>query len=193
MRGCESKAGAWVKPSIDTLVNLATALDTPVHELLYIPIPDAPGAEQLEELKAATIMTDPSVVRILMQVAGWVGTRPQHSSTVQERVVVIDAAFARGRQLKAFRICGDSMDAGTSPIHDGDLILVDTTDMGVNASNVVAQLVDGNVVCKVLKDDRCGRPLQSRNVDHTNGTPSAIPMDEVKQIIGRVVRIIQDV
>lgn len=84
------------------------------------------------------------------------------------------------------------MAAGKRPIQDGDLIIVNALDQGYNTASVVARLTDDTYVVKMLKDDKFGRLLQSRNPEHTNGTPSAIPMEHVAEIVGRVVRVIAD-
>lgn len=85
------------------------------------------------------------------------------------------------------------MAAGKRPILDGDIVIVDKNDKGYNTASVVARLHDDSYVVKMLKDDRFGKLLQSRNPEHTNGTPSAIPISEVAEIVGRVVRIVGDV
>lgn len=85
------------------------------------------------------------------------------------------------------------MAAGRRPILDGDRIIVDLNDPGENTDSVVARLRDGNFVCKMLKLDRFGKALQSRNPEATNGTPSFIPAAEVDSIVGKVVRVISDV
>jgi repressor LexA len=187
VQGRVSQYGNWIKPSIDTLVKLSEALDVPLHELVYEIEPDAPGASL-----ASNFAQQPPVRRLRILTAGWCGAGPDQEEEVLDEQVWIDENFARGKDLVAFKIRGDSMQAGKHPIYDGDTVLVDRKDKGYNTATVVARLVDNGYVCKVLKDDRFGRFLQSRNVDHTNGTPSAIPMEQVEEIVGRVVRIIHD-
>lgn len=181
--GRVTAAGTPVKPSIDTLILLAKALDEPLHKLVYMLAPDAPGAEEKEVYL-------PDCRQFPVKVAGWVGAGPQQLEEINGSWVVVEEDFARGKQLQAFRVRGDSMAAGKRPIYDGDIVLVNTLDKGYNTAAVVARLQDGRYVCKALKDDIYGKLLQSRNVDHTNGTPSAIPIDQVDEIVGRVVRII---
>lgn len=185
VRGRTRTRGAWVKPTLDTTIALANALERPLHEIIYLLEPNAPGAELASP-------EDASLLRIDVTVAGWVGAGPSQDDACDEPPVYVEAAFARGKALRAFRVRGDSMDAGKRPIHDGDIIIVDVLDKGYNTASVVARLQDGSYVVKMLKDDRFGKLLQSRNPEHTNGTPSAIPIEQVDEIIGRVVRIITD-
>lgn len=44
LAGRQSPTGSWIKPSIETLSNLAVALEMPVHEVLYALMPELPGA-----------------------------------------------------------------------------------------------------------------------------------------------------
>lgn len=193
MRGRETKSGTWTKPSLDTLIALANALQVPLHELIYIIVPEAPGASTLNgPTTLPDVMRPLPVTRVAVQVAGWVGAGPDQLEEINGEYVYVDAAFAQGKKLRAFRVRGDSMTAGAHPIHDGDLVIVNTADPGHNTAAVVARLHNDAYVCKVLKDDVHGKLLQSRNVDHTNGTPSAIKLEDVAEIVGRVVRIIHD-
>lgn len=187
VRGRSRTRGAWVKPSLDTMVALARALDRPLHELIYLIEPSAPGATE-----AAAIADMPTMARVEVQVAGWVGAGPDQFEEILDEHAYVEQSFARGKDLRAFRIRGDSMAAGRAPIQDGDLVLVDANDKGENTASIVARIDDNGFVCKMLKDDKFGKLLQSRNVEHTNGTPTAIPIDRVTEVIGRVVRIIHD-
>lgn len=191
MRGRETASGTWVMPSMATAVKLAEALGVPLHELIYVLIPDAPGARHAPSESTDVFRPSP-VTRVLVEVAGWVGAGPDQYEEIDGQSVYVESAFARGKKLRAFRVRGDSMAAGRHPIVDGDIVIVDTTDPGQNTDAVVARLHNDAYVCKMLKDDRFGKLLQSRNVEHTNGTPSAIPVDEVAEIVGRVVRVIHD-
>lgn len=180
--GRRSPRGTWVRPSLSTLTKLSSALGMPLSALV----------NDLEP-QGVTLETGgrqgTRAVRVPLEVAGVV---PAERMLATESHVYVEAVFARGRTLRAFRVHGDSMAAGSDPIHDGDVVLVDTNDKGSNAASVVALLTDDNYVCKMLKDDRFGTRLYSRNVEHTNGTPSSVAMDGVKEIVGRVVRIIHD-
>lgn len=191
MRGRETASGALMMPSVETLVKLASALAVPTHKLLYLLAPTAPGAQ--DELVDGTQALQPSpVTKVPIQIAGWCGAGPAQDEELDEEPVFVEARFAVGRKLRAFRVRGDSMAAGKRPILDGDVVIVDTNQPGANTDAVVARLESDAYVCKVLKDDRFGRLLQSRNVDHTNGTPSAIPLEEVAELVGKVVRIVSD-
>ncbi len=176
----ESAPHAWKVPSLAFLMQLAEALEVPTHELVYLVEPDAPGADTLR----------PTQVRV--SVAGWVGAGPDRHEVVLDEVIWVEEGFARGKDLVAFRIRGDSMEAGKSPIYHGDTVVVNRNDKGHANSAVVARLRDDGYVCKVLKDDQFGRFLQSGNVTHTNGTPSVIQIDRVDEIVGRITRIIHD-
>ncbi len=188
VRGRVSESGNWVKPNLDTLDHIARALGVPLHELVYLLMPDALGAPT----DGPAPIREAEVMRVPVQIAGWVGAGPPQDYEYDGPPVYVEQAFARGRKLRAFLIRGDSMAAGKQPIRDGDIAIVDTNMPLDNATAVVARLVDDNYVCKVYKSDQYGTLLQSRNVDHTNGTPSAIPIEQVAEVVGRVVRIIHD-
>lgn len=179
--GRVSAKGTPVKPSVDTLFKLAEALETPAHVLLYELDPDAMGAEEAEQI--------PPVRRLAVTYAGWVGAGPDQDEEILDEPVWVDESFAAGRDLVAFRIRGDSMAAGKKPIFDGDTVIVDRKDPGYNTASVVARLKDNGYVCKMLKHDRHEHGLQSRNAEHTNGTPSNIPMEKVAEIVGRVIEV----
>lgn len=182
VRGRTRTRGAWVHPSLTTAIALAKALDRPLHEIIYLLEPDAPGAE-------TTMASDAPLMQVDVEVAGWVGAGPSQDYQSSEKPIWVDLEFAQGKELRAFRVRGDSMAAGKRPIYDGDIVLVNALDKGYNTASVVARLKDDSHVVKMLKDDRFGQLLQSRNPEHTNGTPSAIPLSEVDDIIGRVVKI----
>lgn len=186
--GRVSPSGAQVRPSIDTLVKLSHSLEIPLGDLVYMVAPDGLSASNDPADQAA-----PPVRSFHVDVAGWAGAGPaQNDEATHEPPIYVEERFARGKTLRAFRIRGDSMAAGKRPIHDGDTVLVNVADKGQNTDSIVALLKDGNYVCKMLKDDKFGKMLQSRNPEHTNGTPSVIPADEVADIVGKVVRVIAD-
>lgn len=193
LRGRESKSGSWIKPSLETMVKLAEALGRPLHELIYIIEPDAPGANLIEGEKYVEAPEFP-VQRLPVQVAGWAGGGPDQNVSLvdDEQYIYIEESFARGRDLLAFKVIGDSMAAGGKPIHWGDTVIIDRNAQPHNTDAVIARLDNDGYVCKVFKDDKFGRSLQSRNIDHTNGTPNFITPDQVAEIVGRVVRIIHD-
>lgn len=187
VRGRSRTRGAWVRPRLETMLELARALERPLHEIIYLVEPDAPGADQVQYPPE-----DVGLMRLEVEQAGWVGAGPPVEEELDLPPVYVEHWFARGKKLRAFKVRGDSMAAGKRPIMDGDIVVVNVNDKGGNTASVVARLFDGAYVCKMLKDDRFGKMLQSRNPEHTNGTPSAIKMDEVAEIVGRVVRIIHD-
>jgi repressor LexA len=188
LRGRETETGTWVTPSIETLIKLARAFNKPLHELIYMVEPDAPGAEQYEEE-----LSKLPIKRVEVGVAGWVGAGPEQFEWCDEKIW-IDADFAKGKDLIAFRIRGDSMAGGRRPIFDGDTVVVNQLDKGENNAPVVARLVGDGYVCKLLKDDKYSNvvKLASANPEHLNGTPTSVPPDQVDEIVGRVVRIIHN-
>lgn len=192
IRGRETASGAWIKPSLDTLAAFATALGIPLHELVYLLMPDAPGAPRVAELEDEQSHRYPPTAYVPVEVAGWVGAGPEQNEEEFEATIPIEGSFVRMRNLRAFRIRGDSMAAGKEPIYDGDTVIVHAGGPYENSDAVVARLSNDHYVCKVYKNDRYGELLQSRNVDHTNGTPSAIPITDVAEIVGRVVRVIHE-
>lgn len=70
---------------------------------------------------------------------------------------------------------------------------MDQNDPRRDTAAIVARLKTSELVLKMLKDDRYGRHLQSRNPAPTDGSPTVIPIQEVAEIVGRVVRVIHDV
>lgn len=188
VRGRTQARGAWVRPRFDTLIALSEALDVPLHELVYLFEPDARGASEVRDYAKEF-----PARKVPVEIAGWAGAGPDQFIAALEPPLFVDLAYARGRALRAFRVQGDSMAAGRRPIYNGDLVLVNTNDPGHNTDAVVARLVHDAYVCKMLKDDRFGRMLVSANPTHTNGTPTAIPMEDVAEVVGKVVRIISEV
>lgn len=187
LRGRETSTGGWVTPSVETLIKLARAFGVPTHELLYMIEPDAPGAESMRSIGPSGI----PVREVEVLVAGWCGAGPDQDEVLDEHIFV-EESFAHGRDLIAFRIRGDSMQAGKAPIYNGDTVLVDRSDKGYDTASVVARLTTGGYVCKTLKDDKFGVHLVSANSLYTNGTPPYIPQSDIAEIVGRVVRIIHD-
>ncbi len=186
VRGRSRTRGAWVHPSLQTTIALAKALERPLHEIIYLLEPEAPGAE-------ATFASDAPLLKVNVEIAGWVGAGPAQNLEAHEPPIWLDLEFAQGKELRAFRVRGDSMAAGKRPILDGDIVVVDALDKGYNTASVVARLADDSHVVKMLKLDRHERQLQSRNPEHTNGTPSVIPMSEVAEVVGRVIKIIAEI
>ena len=183
--GRVSPKGSVVKPSVDTLVKLADALEVPLHVLVYELEPEARGAD---------LIASPPLKRIEVRMAGWVGAGPDQTEEILDEQLWIEEEFARGRELLGFKIRGDSMAAGRHPIYDGDTVVVDQNAKGHNNSPVVARLIDNGYVCKLLKEDRFSHivKLASANPEHQNGTPTAIAPEQIEEIVGRVVRIVHD-
>lgn len=136
----------------------------------------------------------PDVRRLPVQVAGWLRAGPdQHYDMADDHEhIYIEEDFAHGRDLLAFRVLGDSMAAGKTPIYSGDTVVVNCDDKGRDGASVVAHLNNDGYVCKLLKQDKFGANLISANPSFTNGTPPYIPGSDVAEIVGRVVRIIHD-
>ena len=89
-------------PSFDTLTKLALALKKPTHELLYLIDPTAPGTD--------TPMAS-EVSQVPVAIAGRAGAGPDQNYELDGHTYV-DREFAKGRDLIAFRIAGDSMAGG---------------------------------------------------------------------------------
>lgn len=185
LRGRTRSRGALVRPSLDTLVKLANAVKVPTHQLLYLFEPDAPGAGHY--LSGATPSEGATV-----SIEGTIGGAPEQHRETHYGFVWVEQDFVVGKDLIAFRATGDSMAAGSDAIQDGDIIVVDRNDPGHDTASVVARLETHDLVLKMLKDDRFGRFLQSRNPEPSDGSPTVIPLQEATQIVGRVVRIIHD-
>lgn len=193
VQGRTSITGAQVKPSLDTLIKLAQALEIPAHVLLYELDPTAPGAETLSEhppiTKVPILAASPRI-----PVVGQVGAGPDQSDQLEESFLV-EESFARGKNLIAFRVFGNSMEGGRNPIFDGDLVLVNTLDKGVTGGTVVARLEGDGHVCKRLILDPSGKPqyLTSTNPEYVDPTFAMIPADRVAEVVGSVVRVVRDI
>lgn len=190
--GRVSPRGTWVKPSIDTLVKLAGALEVPLHILVYELEPNAPGAGEASREQPQS--PQPPLRRVEVRRAGWCGAGPEQEEEIVDDVVWVEENFAQGKDLLAFQVRGDSMAGGRHPIYHGDTVVVDRNDKGYNNAAVVARLLSNGYVCKLLKDDRFSNVvrLASANPEHLNGTPTAVAPEDVAEIVGRVVRIIHD-
>jgi repressor LexA len=187
LRGRAKDRGVWVDPSMPTLKKLAWALNMPLHEVIYLAVPDAPGADEF-----AAQLHPPALRRVEVGIAGWCGAGPEQLDFIVDDVLWVDEKWAGRRDLTAFRVRGDSMAATNHPIHDGDIIIVDKGDKGASHQAVVAKLNTGGYVCKILKRDRFEEALVSANPVQTNGTPHYIPMENVDCLVGRVARVIHD-
>jgi repressor LexA len=183
VRGRVSVHGGWSKPSVETLVKLAAALNLPTHELLYLLEPEAPGATEINLYTPGASY----VSRI-----GHAGAGPGQNHALEDRVPVPND-WARGRDLVAFTVRGDSMAGGKRPIYDGDTVIVDKSRGVRSGMIVVARLADDSYVCKAFKDDKFGKRLTSLNPLYTNAAPPVIPLEDVAEIIGPVVRLAADV
>lgn len=170
VRGRQTKAGTWVKPSVDTLVALAKALDVPAHELLYRLEPDAPGSEWRGEKH--------------VPILGYVGGGPAQLEEIEERTVPVRVK-GDASHLVAFKVRGNSMCAGKRPICHGDIVIVNTQDKGHPGAIVVARLNGNSYVVKKMGPDGT---LYSTNPEEPNGPP-VIPAGEVAEIVGKVVEV----
>jgi repressor LexA len=182
VRGRLTPQGNWVKPSIDVLVKLAQTLEMPAHELLYRLEPEAYGSNAFNTVEGYYVT-----------VAGYVGAGPGQLEPCDTTTISVTPSFVSGKDLVAYIIRGDSMDGGKSPIKDGATVIVNSLDKGTSGQAVVALLEDGSMVCKLLKNDKFGYQLLSANPFYTNSTPPRILQNEIAEIIGRVVRIVQDI
>lgn len=188
-----TRGGKPYRPSIEILLKLAEALEIPVHELLYQLEPDAFGAEVLDEYPPIR-MVPILAASPRIPVVGQVGAGPDQSDQLEESLV-IEESFARGKNLVAFRVFGNSMEGGRNPIFDGDLVLVNTLDKGTGGSTVVARLAGDGYVCKRLVADATAKPLYltSTNSEYVDAEFAMITADRVEEITGAVVRVIRDI
>ncbi|UZX15028.1 LexA family transcriptional regulator [Thermus sp. PS18] len=159
----------WIKPSLDTVVKLSTALNIPVEELIA----------KLYENEMPLVMRQEVQVPIL----GYVGAGPSQAEEIEERTVPVRVKGS-ARHLAAFVVRGNSMCAGRRPICDGDIVIVNTEDKGHPGAIVVARLQNGEYVAKLLKNGL----LVSANLEENHGPP-VIPASEVAEIVGRVVEV----
>jgi repressor LexA len=184
--GRVSAKGTPVKPSVDTLLKLAAALDVPLHVLVYELEPDAHGAKALAQTPA-------SLLSLPCAIAGWTHGESQ-LLTAELDPVWVEQSFARGRDLRASSIRGDAMDGGRTPIRYNDTILVDHNEEGTNNTPVVARLVNGRFICRLLKiqAQREVVRLASANPEHLDGTQTVVTPEDIGEIAGRVVRVFHD-
>jgi SOS-response transcriptional repressor LexA len=173
-------------PRGETLVKFSEALELPLHEIIYHFFPDARGAEEWADGYSTT-----DVRGIPIYIAGWVGAGPEREVLEGEGAIFLPTSFAKGRDLVAFEVHGDSMAAGAHPIYHLDVVVIDKNDKGQDGSRVVARL-DSGYVCKLLKVDRFGKNLYSANPNYSNGTPPHIPADRVQEIVGKVVKVLSN-
>jgi repressor LexA len=186
LRGRVGSRGIYVKPRAETLLRFAEALETPLHELVYYFLPDAFGAEEWADGYSTA-----NVQGVPIYIAGWCGAGPEQEVLEGDDAIFLPASFTRGRDLVAFEVHGNSMAAGAHPIYHLDVVVVDRNNKGQDGSRVVARLESG-YVCKLLKDDQFGKNLYSANPEYTNGTPPVIPGERVREIVGKVVKVLSN-
>lgn len=178
--GRTSPAGETVKPSIDTLVKLAAALDAPVHDLLYQLVPEAVprDAEETKAHQATRIEIIPS--------------GKQRTTRQDAKSIPVDLSLARGRKLSAYVVDGTAMAAGSHPIHPGDILLVDYEDSGGNLDDVMVRLGDGTIACRVRTHQGGDVLLAARNLEGHDDAPSVLRLGAGVEILGRVIQIVHD-
>jgi repressor LexA len=170
--GRQTKSGKAMKPSLDTLVGLADALDTPAHVLLYELEPDAFGSD-LVNLSPAQL----PVRKVLVDVVGVVGAGPAQNIQLFQDIWV-DKRIVGSRRASGYQIMGDSMDGGKKPIQHGSILLIDLDNPGQEGSIVVALLNSGGHVCKIRRGDA----LYSANPD--SNEPFSISLDQIEHVMG---------
>lgn len=183
--GKKTASGTMIRPSLETLKRLAVTLSVPAHELLYVLEPEAYGREQIEEMPAA--------VQIPVKVAGLAGTGPDQL-TESDQEVFVEESLARGRDLVAFKIHGNSMEGGKQPIHDGAVVIVNQFDKSLDGFAVVARIQNDGYVCKKPLLGANGRlqQLVSTNLDYDDSEYRVIDPSQVQEVVGRVIRVIHD-
>lgn len=157
----------YIKPSLDTLTKLSLALEIPVEQLIERLYPEGSFLTKKE---------------VGVPIIGYVGGGPSQLEEIEERTVPVRVK-GDARHLAAFKVRGNSMCAGKRPICDGDIVIVNTEDKGHPGAIVVARLENGEYVVKLLKNGA----LYSTNPEE-NGPP-VIPLDQVAEIVGRVVEV----
>lgn len=157
----------YIKPSLDTLTKLSLALEIPVEQLIERLYPEGSFLTKKE---------------VGVPIIGYVGGGPSQLEEIEERTVPVRVK-GDARHLVAFKVRGNSMCAGKRPICDGDIVIVNTEDKGHPGAIVVARLENGEYVVKLLKNGA----LYSTNPEE-NGPP-VIPLDQVAEIVGRVVEV----
>jgi repressor LexA len=172
VHGRQTKAGPLAKPSLDTLVKLADALNTPAHVLLYELFPDAFGVDMV-----ANVPDFEGSRRVRVEVAGLVGAGPAQNIELLDDIWV-DRRILGSRRVAGYQVLGNSMDAGKKPILSGSIVLVDLDSPGQDGSVVVALLKNGGHVCKI----RRGSDLFSANPDSQE--PFSIPGSAIEHVMG---------
>lgn len=157
----------YIKPSLDTLTKLSLALEIPVEQLIERLYPEGSFLTKKE---------------VGVPIIGYVGGGPSQLEEIEEHTVPVRVK-GDSRHLAAFKVRGNSMCAGRRPICDGDIIIVNTEDKGHPGAIVVARLENGEYVVKLLRHGA----LYSTNPEE-NGPP-VIPLDQVAEIVGRVVEV----
>ena len=165
--------GSMSNPSLETITRLADALGRPAHEILYLVSPGAPGAGVSR------------VEQVPVFIAGHVGAGPEQLHELEGVQVFVEASFAQGRDLVAFRVAGNSMEGGIRPIYDGDVVIVDRNVPPEQNQAAVARLQGNGYVVKRLRSQGI---LDSTNPDYV-GDHSIIQPQQVAQMVGRVVRV----
>jgi repressor LexA len=194
-----SSYGTLVKPSVETLVALSRALQTPIHELIYLLGPNAIGQENYNELGVLLLRSrsNPNWANILSELdipsrfapelvdlypVGWT------SNNVRELAgIAVGYAWIYSREdadLEAFSAFGDSMTGGAHPIYSGDIIVTDRLDRAETGDLVVIRLEDGVHLCRLLHIGQyvATNPLKA------DPTPIVLNPNEA-ELIGRVVEI----
>ncbi|WP_288482422.1 XRE family transcriptional regulator [uncultured Deinococcus sp.] len=166
--------GSLSNPSLETVTRLADALERPAHEILYMVNPHARGANSPVQVE-----------RVPVYCAGSVGAGPQQLNELDKKVFV-DRDFAHGRDLVAFLVAGDSMAGGPRPIYNDDVVIVDRNIAPEINQAAVARLTGNGYVVKRL---RPGGILDSSNPDYM-GEHTVVPIQDVAQMVGKVVKII---
>jgi SOS-response transcriptional repressor LexA/transcriptional regulator with XRE-family HTH domain len=200
--GGRDEQGRLAQPPLGTLVDLAVALNMPRSQILarYLRHPCSNGmfwgAQDVEKMEASDLSEQvgtaggqPVMQQVPVETAGWVGAGPEENEELDLEPIWVEERFAQGKELRAFKIRGDSMSAGRKPIFDGDLVIVNRKDKGYEGAAVIARLRSDGYVCKRLKDDKFGWHLVSANPDYTNGTPPYIGAEDVAEVVGRVIEI----
>lgn len=185
--GRVSTSGAIVRPSVETLARLSQGLQKPLGELIYIAAPEGYGKPPtfysgLPEEVAIWPTNSPSGPGVIW---GAFHTAPEYT--------VVEHPKAKGRTLVGYRIRGNAMAAGSSPILHGDIVIVDAAQRILDKETGIFRLQGGVFICRMLKETSPAPVLIAKNPEENDSAPSVVPLQEVDAIIGPVVRTIRDV
>ena len=201
--GGQDSQGRLAHPPIRELRNLSFTLNRPLSDLMRLYLDTHPTnrmffdvgdlEREIERTYVGSTIQRmrervPPMRRIAIKVAGrHIQSEPIKEG--EEPALWLEETFIQGRNLLAFRIESDSMEGGTRPIFNGDLVIVDSGDKGHDAVPVIARLKDKRYVCKLLIDEGYGKNLVGTKSTPDDDIPFYIPSEKIEAIEGRVIEV----